>query len=386
MTTTEKCWQHRTVPPAETIARLDAVREVVGITRVADLTGLDRIGIPVFQAVRPLGLLLTVAQGKGATPDAARASAMMEATECWHAEQSDLRGPVCTRAALGNRRHIDPKLVCRQDHVGPVADKPLIWTEAEDLSTGDRVLVPRDVAQLDFTRDADPPWVLRNTNGLAGGNTMAEALCSALAELVERACRVEAERFAPQALAARRLCPLRLAEDSQVVADLLQPISAAGLELDLFDLTNDLGITTIRAQLYDCHASRPVHHPALGHGAHLDPVTAVTRAVTEAVQTRMTYISGNRDDLDPRYYLPSLLTNLALQMDQHMDAGRQARILDLTDHSTSSPEGDLAEMLRRVDAQNRGPVLALDLTRKELGIPVVKLLGPQLVQPGKGRA
>jgi hypothetical protein len=38
--------------------------DVLGITRLGDLTGLDRIGIPVVQAVRPLELANSVTQGK----------------------------------------------------------------------------------------------------------------------------------------------------------------------------------------------------------------------------------------------------------------------------------------------------------------------------------
>src|SRR5207249_2958495 len=84
-------WQgtHRTVPPAETVARLRPLMAGFGITRLADVTGLDRIGLPVFQAIRPLSRSVSVAQGKGLTADAARASALMEAVETWHAERID---------------------------------------------------------------------------------------------------------------------------------------------------------------------------------------------------------------------------------------------------------------------------------------------------------
>ena len=62
----------------------------VGITRLANVTGLDRIGIPVVQAVRPNSRSLSVSQGKGVDMDSAKASAMMEAFELWHAERIEL--------------------------------------------------------------------------------------------------------------------------------------------------------------------------------------------------------------------------------------------------------------------------------------------------------
>ena len=64
----------------------------MGITRLADLTGLDRIGVPVFAAVRPNSRSVATSQGKGLSRDAARVGALMEAVESWHAERPP--GPV----------------------------------------------------------------------------------------------------------------------------------------------------------------------------------------------------------------------------------------------------------------------------------------------------
>src|SRR5688572_1211993 len=52
-----------------------------GITRVAELTGLDTIGMPVYMAIRPLATTIEVSQGKGMTPLLAWLSAVMEAIE-----------------------------------------------------------------------------------------------------------------------------------------------------------------------------------------------------------------------------------------------------------------------------------------------------------------
>src|SRR5690242_4584285 len=78
----------RTGPAAPDLLRrlLPRLRDL-GITRLGDITGLDRIGIPVMQAVRPLSLSNSVAQGKGATAEAAALSAILEAAECCFAER-----------------------------------------------------------------------------------------------------------------------------------------------------------------------------------------------------------------------------------------------------------------------------------------------------------
>ena len=77
---------HRVVDPAVTLARVMPLAPRMGITRVAVLTGLDTIGIPVAAAIRPNSRSIAQHQGKGATLDAAKASAVMEAAETWHAE------------------------------------------------------------------------------------------------------------------------------------------------------------------------------------------------------------------------------------------------------------------------------------------------------------
>lgn len=381
-----KRWSHRTVRPEETLKRLTPVISAIGITRIADVTGLDRIGIPVFQAVRPLGRLLTVSQGKGATAAAAKVSAAMESIEIWHAENLVLEGIRSTRARLGTAAHIDPALVRKTNWAGPLGDPEFCWVPARDMATGETVLVPRDVADLDFTRDADPAWLRRNTTGLAGGNTFAEAQAWALAEVIERACRAEFGRMDAQQQAARRLDPRSLAEESPSVSSLVTPIFDAGMELDLHDLTNRLGVPTVRAVLYDCGAGRPVQRPVHGHGTHLDPAMAISRAITEAAQARITYISGNRDDLDPTHYQAFNLANLERRLERQMDFSATRRGLEFADQSGATPEADVEIMLARIIEAGAGPVLSLDLSRDDIGVPVAKVLAPGISRAPTKRA
>src|SRR5690242_2091930 len=80
---------HRVCTPEETWRRIQPALAAAGVTRVADVTGLDHLGIPVFQAIRPASRNLSVSQGKGLSAAAARVSAAMEALELWHAERLD---------------------------------------------------------------------------------------------------------------------------------------------------------------------------------------------------------------------------------------------------------------------------------------------------------
>lgn len=71
----------RLFSPSDTVARMGGWFKQLGITRVASVTALDRIGIPVYLATRPNSCTLAVTQGKGIDDDSARASAIMEAAE-----------------------------------------------------------------------------------------------------------------------------------------------------------------------------------------------------------------------------------------------------------------------------------------------------------------
>ena len=55
----------RTRKASWTLERAEGVLGRVGITRVANVTGLDDVGMPTWMVVRPLAHSLTVSQGKG---------------------------------------------------------------------------------------------------------------------------------------------------------------------------------------------------------------------------------------------------------------------------------------------------------------------------------
>src|SRR5258708_9957373 len=81
---------HRMTAPSETVAQMRKWMPFMGITRIANLTGLDRIGIPVVAVYRPNSRSISVSQGKGANLAAAQASGLMESIEAYHAENINL--------------------------------------------------------------------------------------------------------------------------------------------------------------------------------------------------------------------------------------------------------------------------------------------------------
>ena len=80
---------HRVRSPEETLSAIEPLLPQFGITRVCDITHLDRPSIPTCCALRPTARVMQVSNGKGTTLTAAKVSALMESIELFHAENSD---------------------------------------------------------------------------------------------------------------------------------------------------------------------------------------------------------------------------------------------------------------------------------------------------------
>src|SRR4029077_18266284 len=81
---------HRATSIEDTLRQVLRFAPVMGITRVANVTGLDLAGIPVVMVCRPNSRSVAVSQGKGIDLASARASGLMEAAELYHAETAVL--------------------------------------------------------------------------------------------------------------------------------------------------------------------------------------------------------------------------------------------------------------------------------------------------------
>ncbi len=82
---------HRAIAPEKTITNVESKLRSAGVTRVAEITHLDRVGVPVYTAIRPSAAegAVSIYAGKGATKAQAKASAMMESFERYSAELHD---------------------------------------------------------------------------------------------------------------------------------------------------------------------------------------------------------------------------------------------------------------------------------------------------------
>lgn len=365
---------HRCVAPAATLRRITPLLAGCGVTRLAELGGLDVLGVPVFQAVRPDGRAGTTTEGKGWTPDAARVSALMEALEIWHAERFDPPVVVGSFAELRGRLPlVDPTRLPRSPRLGLTPEqlraRSLRWVEGAALPGGEPRWVPLELVAL---RRYPGAAFASHTNGLASGNHLLEAIVHGLCERIERDAHV---RWVLDA-AVRRV-DLAGLEDPRGRA-VLARLDELGAVLGAFAQTSDIGVPAYHCTLL-CPAGPRQPFPAWtwGCGCHLDPTVALLRALGEAIQVRAVFLSGRRDDLDAADY--------AATMDAREIELRIAEVRATPCSETFVPrplapgtlQADLRRLVGAVEAVG-GEVVVVDLTRAELGLPVVRVLTPGL--------
>ncbi|RPK32430.1 YcaO-like family protein [Streptomyces sp. ADI92-24] len=352
--------------PQETWETVSGRLTEYGITRVADLTHLDCIGLPVYTAVRPASRTLSTSQGKGATPLLAKLSAVMEAIELWHVEQPlpvTARGPAA-EVAPGCPLNALPL----QSSYSEQALAPLVWdwTSATTLVRGEQVLLPVDLVRRRSQRPEWTPDVWRATStGLACGNTRAEAVLHGLYEVVERDVL-----YRDGQLGGRR----RTLIDPSTVEDphgreVIARLTAAGMALEIALVESPYGLPVCVAYLWS------QDHPVVfaGGGCHSLPEIALTRALTEAAQSRLTAISGVRDDLpadpgnfDPPPFRPARTTGLAPWPQSTAALLRLGESLD----------AQVLAVARRVQHVTGHEPTALDLSAPRSPVPAVQVICP----------
>lgn len=349
----------------------------MGITRLGNITGLDRIGIPVAIAVRPNSRSVSVSQGKGVELPQAMVSALMEAAEGFHAEEI---GP-CRRASYREIARTESVIEPGTLALGSRpydARHAVSWIEGYDLIRREPCWVPAEIVHTDYTLDQPDGFFLCGSNGLASGNHLVEAVNAALYEVVERDA-VALWIARPMQMRARCILDLASVDDPDCRA-LLSKYAAAGIAVRVWDVTTDIRIPAFLCEIRDSFPGDPRrlarHH---GSGCHVDRSVALSRALTEAAQTRLTYIAGIRDDLSPSEYEEASGSEIG---DALLDAlAREIAPVSFRD-APSFAADDLAADLRwaldRLGLAGSERAIAVDLSRPEFGIPVVRLVVPGL--------
>jgi YcaO-like protein with predicted kinase domain len=372
---------HRTVDPATTLARVQPHLADMGITRIANVTGLDRIGVPVVMVCRPNARSLAVSQGKGLTLEAAKASGVMEAIELYHAERIELPLKLGSARDLERtHRLIDLDALPRLSDSRFHPDLGILWIEGRDLLADAPVWLPYEVVHTNYTLPlpTGSGCFPASSNGLASGNHILEAIDHGIAEVVERDS-TSLWNHLDQAGRGRTRVDLGTVDDDDCAA-VLDQLERAGFAVAAWDTTTDVGIASFYCLITDRRHENA--HSGAGAGAHPSRAVALLRALTEAIQVRTTYIAGSRDDLRPQEFTPPAIEQKLRRAQTLMRAsGVPRRFRDVPTHEARTLAEDLDWMLERLRAVGIREVVVVDLTRPGIGIPVARVVIPGLEAP-----
>jgi thioglycine synthase len=412
----------------DTLSQISPICKKIGVTRISDITYLDRLYIPNYSSTLPgTDDSIWVYSGKGPTKKHAIVSALMESIERYCSLYSTwpkglIRG---TFSELSKKYN---KVLHPEEVVEPVessySDRDSItdFLVGFDLLNKEEVLVPAELAFSKYF--SKPPSVnifpYSHTNGLASGNVLEEAICHALLEVIERDAVSIAEvcasslpysilenfmRFLKNtAEAGSQLTDITghdFVDDSSIfsdvnisqIADVFEPVkylverfADAGLPLLIKDITQkDIGIPTFTASSIEWVSSEYGYF-AYGYGTHLDSRIALIRAITELTQTRAVNIQGARDDCNKIEYKEN--DEIYKRKWQFMPATsflvRPGNIKttipfsEIKSYIMDDILDDIKFILNRLKKAGLKRAIIVDLTNPQLGIPVVRAIVPGL--------
>lgn len=349
-----------------------------GLSRVGDLTDLDIIGIPVWFAVRPNSRCLAVSQGKGLNHERARLTAIMEAIEGAVAEQTrPMIAEFGTPAELAKRKlrtvPLRSLVRCHFSEFDP--RRPRAWVRGVSHGSNRAVYAPYELVGLDM-RD-DFPWDYAafhvSSDGLGAGFDYASAALSALLELIERDGTTLSDGLGHLKGLSRPLIwqpGIHPGLDEAVTK-----VRNAGLEPHFFNKTGKIGIPTVSAMIVRpvCDKDGAGIRFSGGDACRLDAAEAALAALLEAVQSRLTNISGSRDDLDISQY-----ENLDLALPSRPDRGEtfgQFATRHALPTNLSSPEA-LNFLVSQLAKAGHRDIFFFDLPCPVEGVHVVRALVP----------
>ena len=372
---------HRVIAPKKTIEINEDKLKIAGITRIADITDLDRIGLPIYTAIRPTAEdgAISIYGGKGITKDHAKASAMMEGFERYSAEKQD-----SDEVIVANLNEISEK----GDYIDPVSlnlpkdfkkesleAMQIEWSLSKDIISGENFYIPTNAVFHPYNHDNQVQSLFKsNTNGLASGNVLEEAILHGMLEVIER------DAWSIFELTHKNYAQIDLDSiESETVNDVLEKFESEGIKIKLMDFTADVKIPTIAASADDT-VTKDAGLLTLGMGSHLDPEVAILRALTEVAQSRATQINGAREDTVRADFAREAGYERMKRINKFYfrDEEEKIKLSDIENKSTSSITKDIEIVKNELMANDIEKILYVDLTRPELDVSVVRVIIPEM--------
>ena len=361
---------HRALTPVETLRQVETLTDKVGITGIEDITGRDKLNIPVYSAYRPGAKAgaVSVHTGKGLTGDQARVSVLMEAIERYSAEikEEDRVKFHFESYNEGNRaKKVEPSSLILSALSNVTPDSKIEWCEGYDLMTEEEVLLPANAVYHPYTTTRGGRLFRSDSNGIASGNNLEEAIFHGIMEVIERDALsyVEIKKDAGKRIA--------IEEDDGLIFELKERFNSQGIETYFWYIPTDVGFPTVALAL-----DSPEKDPNLlvyGAGTHSDPKIAAIRAITEAAQSRLMQIVKGSGSTPVDY---EIMKRMNRHWFETKDRDKEAvKLSELPALATDTIDGDIKIALEQLRAIEKR-VIVVDLTRKEIGIPVVRVIIP----------
>ena len=124
-----------------------------------------------------------------------------------------------------------------------------------------------------------------------------------------------------------------------------------------------------------------------GAGCHPDRGIALSRALTEAAQTRLTYVVGSRDDLlASDYRMPANARLVEIVLDALQTPLEPRLFGDVAGILSDDVAEDVRWCFDRLGRAGVDRIIVVDLTCLELGIPAVRMVASGLEGDYRNRA
>ena len=367
----------RVMPPEETLKRVLPLLEKAGMDPIEDITDRDNLGIPVYSVYRKRTAKGTFGNynGKGATPEQAKASAVMEAMERYSAEQresDEVAYGTLEQMRDSGMPYVEPAdLILPARVLGMVESAEIAWTCCYDIMRGEEVWVPACAVFYPYYPDGDLQLFRYHTNGIASGNTIEEAILHAMFEVIERDAWSIAESFN------RTNADVIVDDRDSVPGKLLKNFEDAGVKIRLKDLTTDVGVTTIGASSDDIKTKDP-EMLDIGVGTHLNPEIAAIRALTEVAQSRTTHKHGLKVNAELQKRTREMGYERVKEANAlwYHDSKKEIELSSMKDESTEYVLDDIEIVLGKLMDAGFDRVIIADLTRPEIDVPTVRAIIP----------
>jgi len=286
--------QDKIISPEETIKRFKEKLDHLNLDILDRTERIDtgRLGIPVYLSIcspRARSVTGTKKQmGKGATPQQAEASSLMELAErfsffsfCKNPnnfiidQYKNIKGNAIPFEMIAKSVHdSSDELDITRDIFESLHFK---WTAAYNLTRNEEMLIPFDWF-----------YAINEFNGPSAGNCQEEAISQGICEIVERHV---------SSLISQGQLDVPLIDTSAVteplVLEMLQKYNHTGISLFLSDFSLDIGIPTVGVLAYDPSTFPEKSEIVWTAGTTPDPQKALSRGLTEVAQLAGDFNTGS---------------------------------------------------------------------------------------------